>query len=478
MSDNNGFLAKLVLYIPVKLFPALLTICFIFFLYRFFPQGEYVSYSVSITCSLIVAQLSATWVGNSFVYYYSGVGCKKTFFYNCLFLITLIAPFSGSISGLVASFFSNDDGVFRVVWWLCIAQLYFFFMSSVCQAAFLVRQQLAAVILQAAAQIGVICLLLSDSGISYYDAVVSLTAGYGAAGIVMLVAVVFRLGVGSPIPLLSSFRKDVVSIYQYGSALAPWLLGMLIMAGADRFSIGYLQLAGGDAYLSIKDLFVGAGGLVSMPLLMLIHPLIIKRFREGVFEGVLIQNSLAFLVLAFVLLWTLIILVGFDAFERVTGKAIDVHGGVLLIAYVGVFLNCTAVYIQKRLEVHRRMKTLAYLSIFSALTSVVLSYAGGAIFGLYGAAVGVLLGQLIYFAMVGATVFKKINLLRGVFKPFVFSLGAMLVGWWLHVAILRVFEGNPWWVGSLSWVMVFAFVSLLVLWKGVPWREFSRSKLE
>lgn len=466
------------MYVPVKLLPAFLTVFFIFFLYRFFPQDEYISYSVSVACSMIIAQLSAMWVGNSYVYYYSSRSDHRAFFSSCLYLITLLAPFAAVVAASLAIFFSSSDNTFFCVLLLCFSQIYFFFMSSVCQAAFLVRQQLLAVIMQVVGQLGIIYLCYTSAGVSYADAMLALSGGYGMAAIIMFVAAVSRMGANGPLVARALFGNDVRAVYNYGSALAPWMLGMLLMVAADRFAIGAMNIPGGDSYLSMKDLFVGGGGLLSMPLLMLVHPLIIKRFRDGVFEGTLIQSSVGFLVIVFALLWAVIMLVGFDVFEQLTGKPVTAPLGALLIAYLGVFLNCAAVYAQKRLEVHRRMRLLAYLSLIAALVSTVLSYVGGMLFDLYGVALGVVLGQLFYFAVVTATIVRKVNLYKGLVKPIIVALMALTVGCLLQ-AVLDVLMGAVvWWERALVWSLLFSVFSLVVVWKAVAWRDFMSAKMD
>lgn len=475
---GNGFLGKFLLYVPVKFLPAFLTVFFIFFLYRFFPEDEYVSYSVSLSCSMIVAQLSAMWVGNSYVYYFSSSAECRTLFSSCLYLVTLLAPFAALMAALVAVLFSAAPDTFYCVLLLCLTQMYFFFMSSVCQAAFLVRQQLLAVVMQVVAQLGVIYFCYSNLGVTYSDAMLALSAGYGVAALIMLIAAVVRMGIRSPLAVKAVFGSDVRAVFSYGSALAPWMLGMLLMVAADRFAIGSLGIPGGDSYLSMKDLFVGAGGLLSMPLLMLVHPLIIKRFRDGVFEGALIQSSVGFLVVVFSLLWGVIALVGLSVFERFTGKPISAPLGALLIAYLGVFLNCAAVYAQKRLEVHRRMRLLAYFSLMAALVSLALSYAGGLVLGLYGVALGVVIGQLLYFGVVTATILRKVDLYRGAVKPFAVSMMALAVGYSLQVALNVSLGGVVWWVRTLIWTLLFSVFSLIVVWKAVSWRDLMSAKMD
>jgi len=475
---GNGFLGKFLLYVPVKLLPAFLTVFFIFFLYRFFPQDEYVSYSVSVACSMIVAQLSAMWVGNSYVYYYSSRSDHGAFFSSCFYLITLLAPFAALVAASLAIFFSSANNTFLCVLLLCFSQVYFFFMSSVCQAAFLVRQQLLAVVTQVVGQLGIIYLCYTGAGVSYTDAMLALSGGYGMAAIIMFLAAVLRMGAHSPLAAFASFVGDVRAVYSYGSALAPWMLGMLLMVAADRFAIGAMNIPGGDSYLSMKDLFVGAGGLLSMPLLMLVHPLIIKRFRDGVFEGALIQSSVGFLVIVFALLWAVIVLVGFGVFEQFTGKPVTAPLGVLLIAYLGVFLNCAAVYAQKRLEVHRRMRLLAYLSLAAALVSTLLSYVGGLLFSLYGVALGGVIGQLFYFAIVTATILRKVNIYKGLVKPFVVALMALAFGYLLQAALDFLMGATVWWERALVWMLLFSVFSLFVVWKAVAWRDFTSAKMD
>jgi len=476
-SASNGFVGKFLLYVPVKLLPAFLTVFFIFFLYRFFPSDDYVSYSVSVSCSLIVAQLSAMWVGNSYVYYYSAVADKKSFLSSCLYLVLLISPLASLLAGAIATVFSVAGNTFLSVVILCLSQMLFFFMSSVCQAAFLVKQQLAAVGAQLAVQLGIIYFSYISSSVSYLDAMLALSAGYSAAAFVMFYGVIRRLGVNGPQVALGELWQDVRLVYGYGAALAPWMLGMLLMAGADRFTIGYLGVPSGESYLSMKDLFVGAGGLVSMPLLMIVHPLIIKRFREGVFEGALIHSSMAFLIIAFALLWSVIEIIGFPVFELFTGKPILAPYGVLILAYIGVFLNCAAVYVQKRLEVHRRLRLMAYSAIAAALVSIVCSFVGGLFFGLYGVALGVVAGQLLYFGVVTATLIRKVDLNEGVYKPLVIAVVAIVLGYLLWLLLELALGGAGWWVKSLVWIILFFAFSLVLIWKSVSWKDFMRIKL-
>ncbi|QJC78433.1 sugar transporter [Pseudomonas umsongensis] len=475
--NNNSFLSKFFLYVPVKLIPAFMGIFFVFFLYKFFPQGQYVSYSVCVTCALITAQLFAGWVGNSFVYHFSSSEDKRVFFSSSLAVILLIAPIAGLLAASIGMFFVDDDFVFLNVWVLCVSYILFFFLSSVCQADFLVWQQLRAAVLQAVVQ-GVLVFTLFDGlGVDFRYALVALSVGYISACMLILFSVVRKFGFSNPIIFRDKFRLIVSSLYQYGAALSPWILGMLVMASADRFAIGYYEIEYGDTYLSLKDLFAGGAGLLSMPLLMVVHPLVIRRFKEKRFASSVIESSFAFLIVAFSLLWCALQFVGFDLFERLTGKAIDLSLWVVFFAFVSVFLNSSSVYVQKRLEVHRRMRLLAVLSIVSALVSIVFSYVGGKFWGLYGVSVGLMVAQSFYFFLVIYSTRKKISLYRCMAIPLIVSLLTALIGAVYYYALGEWLGVDDWRIKSMMWLAGFSVIGLLALWKGVRWNEFTRGVL-
>lgn len=473
--NNNSFLSKFFLYVPVKLIPAFMGIFFVFFLYKFFPGGQYVSYSVSVTCALIAAQLFAGWVGNSFVYHFSGSDDKTGFFSSSLVVIFFIAPLAGILAASVCAFFVADDFVFVCVWALCVSQVLFFFLSSVCQADFLVWQQLKAAVLQAFVQAVLVFILFEQLGVDFRFALVALTAGYASAVAVLLFGVIRKLGFTNPAKYIDKFMSVVKSLYQYGAALSPWIFGMLVMAAADRFSIGYYNIEHGDIYLSLKDLFAGGAGLLSMPLLMVVHPLVIRKFREKRFAANIIESSFGFLIVAFSLLWCALHFVGFDFFERLTGKSIDVSLWVIFFSYVSVFLNSSSVYIQKRLEVHRKMKLLAVLSIVSAIFSVVFSYVGGRYWGIYGVSIGLMLAQGLYFLLVAYSIHKKMSVYRALVVPLFVAVLTVIAGAAYYYALGALIHIDDWRVKSALWLIGFSVLSLLALWKGVKWGEFTKA---
>jgi O-antigen/teichoic acid export membrane protein len=120
------------------------------------------------------------------------------------------------------------------------------------------------------------------------------------------------------------------------------------------------------------------------------------------------------------------------------------------------------------------MKLLAVFSVGSALASVVFSYVGGEFWGLYGVSVGLMLAQCLYFFLVAYSILKKINIYRCVVVPLIVSLLTVVMGAVYYYALNRWFGFSDWRVASLLWLVGFAGMSLVALWKGVRWSEFAR----
>lgn len=470
--NSSTFFRKLLLYVPVKLVPAFLGIYFIFLLFSVFPEGGYVNYSVGVVSSLIVAQLSTGWIGTSYIYYAVGKKNQATFFYNCLWILIVIAPAAALVAGLVATFFV-DGAVFFSVSLLCFSQILFFFLSAVFQAEFLVKHQLVAVLIQAIGQVTAVLFLFEFVSVDFNFAIASLTIGYICAASFLLLIKIKEYGI-SEIRVQKKLVVETFSaIYRYGSAMSPWMLGMLIMTAVDRFAIGYYKPVGGDAYLSLKDLFVGGAGLLSMPLLMMVHSLLIQRFKEGRFAADIIQASVSFLVISFTGLWVFLHFLGLELFELMTDKPLGITRGAVFLAFLAVFLASVSIYAQKRLEVHRKIGRLAFISLICAVISIPMGFAAGASGGILGIAIAAVAAQLLYLVMLMKSFQKKINVMFFL-KPVLWALSLFGCGDILSYTLEHVSAENAigYWQVNLVWFAAFSLFVLLALWKGVNWAVF------
>lgn len=470
--SSSFVLRKLILYVPVKFIPAILGVFLVFFLFGSFSAGQYVSYSVCITCALVSAQIFSGWIGNSLLYYFSGVSDKRGFVSDCVTTVLMVAPIAATVAAVVSNFFVEGDYVFACVWGLCFFQAIFFFAGTIFQAEYLVKVQFGAVLIQALTHLSVIYLTFGLLGVDFRFAILSLMAGYCFAALYLFFMVFLKYGLERPFSFSERFYANLKLKYDYGIALVPWMLGALVMSGVDRFAIDYYSVEHGDAYLSLKDLFVGAGGLLSMPVLMVVHSVVVDRFRSGSFDTKIIEGSVGLLVFMFASLWWVLYFVGFDFFERMTGKDVEVSGLAISLAFLGVSLACISVYLQKRLEVHKKLKYLAFFSLASASLSIILSFLGGQYYGLNGVALGGCAAQVTYFFLVSRSLLGKVSYSRCIGKPLLLSCLIFSWGYLCDAALSEWAPFMAWWLQSLSWLGGFLILFGLLFWKGVEWRAF------
>ncbi len=468
------FFRKFFLYVPVKLIPAFLGVYFIFFLYSLFPQGEYVNYALAVATALITAQLSTTWIGISYLYYVTGEKDQATLFYSCLRMLLVIAPLSACGAGFISIFFTRDSA-FLYVSLLCLSQILFFFLSAVFQSGFSVSSQLIAVIIQALCQVSFAFLTFEYVVANYKMAIAALSIGYFAASFFLLVIKLKEYGLAKLAIDKNLFKKNLQNIFGYGAALSPWMLGVLIMTAADRFAIGYYNVPGGDAYLSLKDLMVGAGGLLSMPLLMMVHSIVINRFKEGYFAKDIVKSSFSFLIISFSAFWVFLENIGLDLFVLITDKQLGIAHIEIFVAFFSVFLSSVSIYIQKRLEVHRRIGRLAFLSLGCAVVSVAFGFGAGAVGGILEISFAVTAAQTLYFILLMRSTFRIADFTMFL-RPSIWSLFLFGAGKLLGFVFFDNASTAGYWIFSFTWVTVFLFLVLLALWKGVSWSVFTQGQ--
>lgn len=467
--NEGGFILKLLIYFPVKILPALSSMFLILYLYGKLPLGEYTLYSVNLACILIGGQVLYGWVGNSVVYFYSTLNKPAELVASAVRFLLISIPVAAIFVAALCIVFSGVE-IFFYGFSLFISQVLFFFFSSVCQAAMLIKDQLYAVLLQVAMQLLGVFYLFSIFSYSYIYVFAALTVGYLIAACYLAFAFFRRHS--WPSSSLGQLREHVAMLYCYGAPLMPWMVGVLMVGSSDRFVLGMFKPQHSDAYLSLKDLFVGAGGLISMPMLMLVHTMVMSSFNsKKIFPFVVIEESLLYVMTGFYLGWIFVYFVGFDLLAIISGKSLDVSIVSASFAYVAVFLSCSSIYMQKRLEAHRKLKVIACFSLVSAFIALFFAGLGCYYFGVEGAAFAFFVGNFSYFLMVcrwggsGRVFFKAISRMV---VPCIIVFSCMSI---VSYILELVFKNNIYLAIGL-WSGAFAMVSLILFWKLIRWRKF------
>lgn len=474
--NSEAFFRKLIYYIPVKLIPACTGIFYVLLLYKNLPVGEYVEYSISLFTALLAAQIGSGWLANALLYYLPVAKNKSTLVTNSLILVFVMAVLVSLVAASISALFISDVTLFGYMCLLCFFQSLFGLVSSIHQSEFLIKDQIISVVLQCVTQLLSIYIFFEFAGAQLKFAIVATTLGYLAGGSYLCVSLCYKFKLNISSANVIAIKQDFINLFKYGAPLVPWMLGVMITSGVDRISIGYFELSHGDAYLSMKDILVGASGLISMPLLMLIHPLIVKEFSKGRFAVFVLQGAMSLLTICFSILWVFWQFVGIEIFQELTGKDVLVSVQIIFLMFVSIYFSCLSVYVQKRLEVHKKISLMAQYALVVGVLSVPLSFVGAKYFGLVGVSLAAAVAQGIYLFLVGRTLFKKINLQDCFYKPLMCSVFYWAAGGAGIHFLGVIFPESTMALKALLWCSFFIVVTPIVLWRVVAWRDFSTER--
>lgn len=460
---NKRLLKSLLLYLPVKLIPAVNGFAVVTYLYGRLNEGEYVYYSISVAVALLSAQIGGGWVGNAMVYYISTRGKKASLLINSYLTMVSASVLAAILVALGVGLYFEEYYIGVVVFILCLFQGMFYFFSAALQAVYNVTGQLCAVLIQASCQLLPLIILFHIAGAHFEFAVLAIALGFLAGTLAMLPFITAEFNLSLRLLNLKKFNSDFKDLLNYGGPMAIWTVATLFMFTIDRFVVGAYQLPNGDSYLSMKDLLLGASSLISMPLLMLLHPLIFSLFKERGFPSALIEQTIAILILAFSLFWTFWQIVGIPAFQYFSGRTVTTPTIIIFLILVTNLSACIAIYLQKRLEAHKRTITLAKLACVAALASLVLSFVLGAIFELYGVVAANVLSQLLYCWLLTRSTRKRLNIPKIIFSPILKGMSYWVIGilGWYVLSQILINLSQAWIL--TAWLVIYLALSIFII---------------
>lgn len=406
-------------------------------------------------------------MGNALLFYLPTKHFQANFVGNCFLAVSAAAAITSLSIAIIAALTFASGSLSLLILGLCFVQILFYFCSAILQSIYNPTAQLFAVIAQGTIQFASLIMLFQILGNNFEFAITALSLGFLAGVLIMMPVIYHEFPFFNQSISAHRFKSDLREIISYGGPMSIWMLAILIIATGDRFVIGFLEIAGGDGYLSMKDLLLGVSGLISMPLLMLMHPLIFSRFRTEGFPSHLVNRAVSLLIILFCLFWTAWQIVGISLFESLSRKSMTLSIEIVFLIFYANLMGCIAIYLQKRLEVHRRTIRLAMIAVSVACFSVCSSVLLGHLYGLYGIASSYLISQTLYCIIIWSTVQKKLNIIHIFIWPTVQGILYWLVG----VACWFALE---FWISDLSqltrqilWVFIFGIISIQVSRHGI-----------
>lgn len=412
-------------YIPSKILPAATTILFISFLYRNIEPTAFVNYSVAIAISLISTQLSSGWVANSILFHFPNAKNHSDFLIRAIF-ITVLTSILGILIGVSVILWNGATAqVVIAAVFLMIGQSGFYVLSSIFQSRRNILGQLKAVTLQCSFQVIALFVLFKYDYGSDACAIFAYGTGFFIACFYYLVIIFpeFRLNERKNFSSLCSFNStDIKNIIGYGLPLGLWTFSILLANSSDRFFLKHIEdVANAASYVSAKDLLVGAAGLVTMPLLMASHPIILKLARDAKWSDAenIIKNNIQILVLLFSVYLTSIQFVGLFLLKLMFGMKYSIDIDILLVMLFGLLFSCVSMYAQKNLEALGKTILMAGLAAIVAVLCIAMSALIIPRFGAMGAAWCFVASNFLYLVLVvrSARVSIKTLLRAGNFIP-------------------------------------------------------------
>lgn len=469
------------LYIPAKVLPALTTIFFITFLFRNLSSAEYITYSVVLSTSLIIVQFSTGWIGNAILYYLPQTNDKRAFLRDILDVLRLVGGLGLVLGVVVVGLQYNKFTLILAASLLILGQMTFYSLSAVFQSERLIGIQLQAVMLQCLAQLVSVAILFASDQKNVVAGIFSFGVGFGLASFYYLVRLkqIYPPQVHIADSNARNFwGENQRKVVRYGIPLGVWFCAILFINSSDRFFLkhaGYEQMVAG--YLSSKDLVVGASGLITMPLLMASHPVILKlAFDKKVAEVErLISDNIRLLAIVFAILLTVLQFFGFHALLLIFGDKYMADTDAILIIVAGLFFSCAAIYAQKGLEVEKKTMLMAILAlaagVFAIISNAVLVHS----LGIKGAASAFCASFIFYFICVSLSAHRYIRVVIRI-KDMAIPLVAWFLGYLLNRVIVGVLEVGGSLVHSSIWLGL--YMSFILLAGFVYYKSKYRAGLE
>lgn len=404
--DYGSLLGKDVLYyLPVKLFPAITGLLSIYILTHKLEPGEYGTYSVVITTALLFTQLASSWLSNSVLYVYPEYVKEHNvaFQIQVLKIQAIAAVPAASIAYIVLLLMTHDHLLAIIGSLLLVLQMFQVLMQTFLQSTRQVISQVISVGVQSFTQLTILSTFVFLLNGKVTAALTAVSAGYGAAILVLLIqgkAFRFNKSTCREMDSKALFNK----LFSYGMPMCIWFFATQFYTVGDRLLLKMFNVTDTlGQYASFRDLATGCAGFLTMPLLMASHPIIMAMWKEGrdrtdIEE--LMSRNMVMLLLMFIPLLVLMDLCGSELITLVLGQKYVLNKFGMLMVVVSILLACFSMYIQKGLEVTGRTLVLAK----TALVAVAISLIGNIMiirwYGINGSASVVIVAQIVYLVIV------------------------------------------------------------------------------
>jgi O-antigen/teichoic acid export membrane protein len=269
--------------------------------------------------------------------------------------------------------------------------------------------------------------------------VVSLVYAIATANLLVAIPMLLTLRTDTFRPLPS--KPFVRTLAAYGIPLIGWMLCSHVLQISDRYIIeAFRGSAEVGIYSANYNIVVMGFGLVSTPILLAAHPIIMDAWEHDRHDDIprVIARFSRYYLIATAPVFAFVAVFSAEIVSLVLGETFREGHRIMPILLAGVLAWGMSMYGHKGLELAERTRTLLALIVLVAVTNVVLNLVIVPRFGYVGAAYTTVGSFLLYPALVYPITRSSIPWLipwAGAVKVALCALGAAVVFWGVRAGL-------------------------------------------
>lgn len=439
-------------YVLAAIVPAMVSLLSVSIFTRVFHPEAYGRYSLILAAVTMIAMVASGWIQQSVLRYtpkYRAAGEFDSFVAKVVVLLFVVAAVAAAAFAAVGLLLVTDGTsdyrrliVPAAV--MIMTEMFFLTANTMFQANLRSSRFMLYRVLSSVLRLGIALILV------FYVRrdIVGLIVGAIVANLILAAPIKLDLGV-RPLRQFRGVDKSMLKTFAvYGLPMIGWLLGGQMLGLADRFVIGALRDSAEVGIYSANYNLVNMGfALVTTPLLMAAHPLIMNAWEGGRRERVpeiIADFSRYHLWLAVPAVVTISV-VSVDIVRVLLGADFRDGYRVIPLVLLGNAVWSLAMYGHKGLEILERTRTMLWMVIACALLNLGLNVIFVARYGYMGAAVTTLVSYALYPVLVYVVSKRYLAWrIRWGAAARTIMVGAVMAG--AEVAVLRLLpDSEPLW---------------------------------
>jgi len=391
-------------YLPAAIIPAGLSLVSVMIFTHIFTPNAYGQYALVTTATGILTALLTEWIKQSVLRYSSrfrGEQRLARFSSTLAFVLLATALLFVLLSSLTYPFLRPFLGGYSRFYFpgvlFVVAGFLFYSLAAIFQANLQAKRYAK---YQIASAVGRLFLALAFV----------LLVARDVLGLIIAAAVSYFILIG---PMakesgLLSYRKNLFRFFDpsllrkiaaYGFPMIGWFMGVQILGFSDRFIIGAFKGPSQvGVYASNYSLISRGLGLVTGPILMAAHPLIVNAWEKGNKDQIqkIIATFSRYFLLATIPFMAYVSVFSHEIVGLLLGKAYREGYVIMPIILAGFLVWNFSMYGHKGLELMEKTRIMLLLVVICAVTNIILNLFFVPLYGYKGAAVTTLISYLLY----------------------------------------------------------------------------------